>query len=415
MKRGFRWVICALVFAATLINYMDRQVLGLLKPNLAKTFGWDDMDYAAIVIAFSAAYAVGQAVFGPIIQWIGTKSAYAVSIAFWSLAAMAHVLASSTFGFSLARFALGLGEGGNFPIAIRTVAEWFPQRERSVATGLFNSGTNIGAIVAPLVVPGLYAVIGWGGTFVVLGVLGFFWLAFWWWLYIAPGQSRRLKPDELVYIQGDAASASNAKVPWRRLVAFRETWAYVATGILVGPVWWFYLFWLPDIFNRLFKLDLKQFGPPLAVVYTAAALGSVAGGGLSAWFLRRGWSVNAARKTAAVICCCSTVPVAFIPHVQSVWLATAFFALASAAHQGWSATMYSVVSDMFPKSAVGSVVGLGGAVASAASLVLYILVGIELRGTGVYDRILPVCGGAYLVALGIFHFGVPQIKPVRME
>src|SRR5438093_5074032 len=219
---------------------MDRQALGLIKPNLAKTLGWDDMDYAVIVIAFSAAHAVGQAVFGPIIQWIGTKSAYAVSIAFWSLAAMAHALASSTFGFSLARFALGLGEGGNFPIAIRTVAEWFPQRERSVATGLFNSGTNIGAIVAPLVVPGLYAVIGWGGTFVVLGVLGFFWLAFWWWLYSAPAQSRRLKPDELVYIQGDAVSASNAKVPWRRVVAFRETWAYVATGILVGPVWWFY-------------------------------------------------------------------------------------------------------------------------------------------------------------------------------
>lgn len=410
----FRWVICALLFSATLINYMDRQVLGLLKPNLAKALNWSEQDYGNIVATFQAAYAAGQALFGPFIEWLGTKSAYGAAIVLWSLAAMAHALARSAFGFGVARFALGLGESGNFPAAIKTVAEWFPQRERSVATGFFNSGSNIGAIVAPLLVPWLTFQFGWRTAFVVLGASGFVWLVFWLIFYDAPETSRRLKPEERAYIQG-GKNEPEKKIPWTKLLGFRPAWAYWATGILVGPVWWFYLFWLPDIFSKQFNLNLRQFGPPLAVVYAVAAIGSIAGGGLSAWFLHRGWSVNAARKTAALMCACCTVPVIFIPHIHNVWLAAALFALANAAHQGWSATMYTVVSDIFPKRAVASVVGFGGTCAGVASMSFSWLVGHILQDTGVYDKILLICGSAYVAAWLIFHLLVPQIKAVRAE
>jgi ACS family hexuronate transporter-like MFS transporter len=409
----YRWTICALLFFACTINYMDRQILGLLKPSLSQTFNWSEQDYGNIVVAFQAAYATGQVLFGPFIEWIGMKSAYAFAMVFWSIAAMAHPLARSAFGFGAARFALGLGESGNFPAAIRTVAEWFPQRERSVATGLFNSGTNIGAIFAPLLVPWLTLQFGWKGAFIILGITGFLWLIFWFVFYDSPEKSRRLKADELAYIQGGRAEPAE-KVPWRKILVFKETWAYIATGIFVGPVWWFYLFWLPDFFSKQFHLDLKSFGLPLVAVYSVTCLGSIGGGGLSAWFLRRGWSLNSARKTAALICACCTVPVIFATRTQYVWLATSFFALAAAAHQGWSATMYTVVSDIFPKKAVASVVGLAGTFASVAAMGFSWLVGYILQGTGVYDKILLICGLAYLLALGIFHTIVPKIQPVEM-
>jgi len=409
----YRWSICALLFFATTINYMDRQILGLLKPNLSQIFNWNEQDYGNIVVAFQAAYATGQVLFGPFIELIGMKSAYAFAMVFWSIAAMAHPLAKSAFGFGAARFALGLGESGNFPAAIRTVAEWFPQRERSVATGLFNSGTNIGAIFAPVLVPWLTVQFGWKAAFVILGVSGFVWLIFWFLFYDTPEKSRRLKAEELAYIQSGRTESAE-KVPWRKILVFKEAWAYIATGILVGPVWWFYLFWLPDFFSKQFHLDIKSFGLPLVVVYSVACLGSIGGGGLSAWFLRRGWSLNAARKTAALICACCTVPVIFATRTSHVWLAVSFFALATAAHQGWSATMYTVVSDIFPKKAVASVVGLAGMFASVSAMGFSWLVGHILQGTGVYDKILLICGLAYLLALGIFHTIVPRLKPVDM-
>jgi ACS family hexuronate transporter-like MFS transporter len=413
-RGNFRWVICALLFTAALVNYMDRQVLGLLKPILSDKFHWSEEAYANIVVAFQAAYAIGQTLIGPFIEMVGTKLAYTCAVVVWSLAAMSHTLARSVLGFGSARFALGLGESGNFPVSIRTVTEWFPQRERSVATGIFNSGSNIGAIVAPLVVPLLYMHFGWKAAFVGLGIADLVWLGFWLALYDPPEKSKRVGGAELAYIQTDKTE-SMERIPWRRLFGFRQAWAYWATGVLVGPVWWFYLFWLPDIFNKQFALNLRQFGPPLATVYTVAAIGSIAGGGLSAWFLRRGWSVNAARKVAALLCACSTVPVIFIPHIQNVWLAAALFALANAAHQGWSATMYTVVSDIFPKQAVASVVGFGGTCAAVASMGFSKLVGHILQGTGVYDKILLICGSAYVVALLIFHLVVPQIKPVKID
>ena len=394
---------------------MDRQVLGLLKPDLMRILNWTEKDYGIIAICFQAAYAFGQTAYGPLAQRFGMKATYAFSMVFWSLAAMAHALARTVFGFGAARLALGLGEAGNFPLANRTVAEWFPPKERSVATGLFNSGANVGSIFAPLLVPWLFLSFGWQGAFVVLGAAGFVWLAFWLLYYDAPENSKRISAAELAHIRSGVADTAEATIPWTRLLRYRETWAYCAAGLLIGPVWWFYGFWLPGFFHDHFKLEIRSFGVPLALIATASCLGSIGGGGLSAWFLKRGWSVNAARKTASLICACCTLPVIITPHTEHVWLATACFALASAAHQGWSATMYPVVSDIFPKSAVASVIGFGGTLASLMSLAFFWLVSTILQDKGSYATIMTICGGAYVVSWTIFHIGVPRIKPIQLD
>ena len=287
-KSRYPWIVVALLFLATLINYMDRQILGLLKPDLSKTFHWTDADYGYIVAAFQAAYAIGQVLYGPIIKSIGTKISYTVSIIIWSLSAAAHALAGTPFQFGIARFALGIGESGNYPTAIQAVTEWFPPRQRSVATGIFNAGSNIGAILTPWLVPILTFSLGWRAAFVALGVAGFGWLLLWLIVYREPRRA--------------LSSTPSVAIPWIDLLAFRQTWAYVATGLLVGPVWWFYLFWLPDFFNKQFHLNLATFGPPLIAVYTVTCFGSVGGGALSAWFLRLGWSLNVSRKLAALLC-----------------------------------------------------------------------------------------------------------------
>ena len=412
----FRWLICALLFFACTVNYMDRQVLGLLKPVLSQRFAWTETDYSRMAIFFQAAYAVGQICFGPLINWLGTKAAYAGSVLFWSLAAMSHALCRSVPGFSAARFALGLGESGNYPAAIRVVTEWFPPAERSVATGIFNTGSNMGAIFAPVLVPFIVACFGgWQAAFLTLGCVDLVWLAFWLGFYNAPEKSAHVSATELAHIRSGNTPATEQKISWLKLLRYREAWAYYGTCVLVGPVWWFYGFWLPDFFNKQFHLDLKHFGPPLVVVYTVTALGSIGGGGLSAWLLKRGWPLNRARKTATFVFAGCTLPVIFAPRVESVWLATAFFALAAAAHQGWSATMYTVISDMFPKRAVASVVGFGGTLASLMSMGFFYLVGHVLQGEGTYKSILLICGSAYVVAWTIFHLGVPQIKPVKIQ
>jgi ACS family hexuronate transporter-like MFS transporter len=412
---GFRWVICALLFAACLINYMDRQVLGLLKGELSAALHWSERDYGLITICFQASYALGQILTGPVIELVGIKSAYAGSILFWSLAAAAHALTRSVTGFSTARFALGLGESANFPAAIRVVTEWFPAAERSVATGIFNTGSNVGSMIAPVLVPWLYFALGWPMTFVLLGIAGLVWLACWLIWFDPPEKSRRVTPAELAHIRAGVTATAAEKVPWSRLLRYREAWAYYGTCVLVGPVWWFYGFWLPDFFRKQFHLDLKHFGPPLVAIAVVTCLGSIGGGGLSAWWLRRGWSVNRARKTTSFLCACCTLPVIFAPRVDSVWLATAFFALAAAAHQGWSATMYTVVGDIFPKAAVASVVGFGGTLASLVSLGFFWFVSNELQGEGSYRTILLLCGSAYLLAWIIFHLGVPRIRPIAVR
>jgi ACS family hexuronate transporter-like MFS transporter len=411
----FRWVICALLFFACVVNYMDRQILGLLKPNLTETFHWTEKDFSRLNIAFQAAYAFGQTAFGPIAARFGTKGSYAFAMAFWSLAAMSHALARSVFGFGVSRFALGLGESGNYPMAIKTVAEWFPVKERSVATGIFNAGSNVGSIFAPLVVPWLFVEFGWRASFVFVGAAGFVWLIFWLVFFNTPEKSRFVSAAEVAHIKSGLTEMANERIPWTKLLGYREAWAYYGTCVLVGPVWWFYGFWLPGFFHDQFQLDIRSYGWPLAVIATVTCLGSICGGGLSAWFLKRGWPVNRARKTASLVCAVSTLPVILTPHVSSVWLAAAFFALASAAHQGWSATMYSVIADIFPKPSVASVVGFGGTLASLVSLAFFWFVGNVLQGQGSYGTIMLICGSAYVVAWLIFQIGVPQIKPARIK
>ncbi len=411
----FRWVICALLFFVCTVNYMDRQVLGLLKPDLSRSFGWTEVEYARMAIFFQFAYALGQLGFGSFMNWIGTRFSYAASVFFWSLSAMSHALCRTVGGFCGARLALGLGESGNFPAAIRVVAEWFPPKERSVATGIFNTGSNMGAIVAPLLVPLIVAALGgWRAAFIALGCADLVWLVFWLKFYDAPDKSRHVNVAELRQIQEGVAPTAEGNLPWLKLMRYREAWAYFSSCIL-GPVWWFYGFWLPDFFNKQFHLDLKHFGFPLAFVALSAALGSIGGGSLSAYFLKRGWTLNRARKTATFICAVCTLPVIAAPHVNSPWLAAAFFGLAGAAHQGWSATMYSVVSDIFPRRAVASVVGFGGMLASFLSMGFFWFVGHVLQGEGSYKTIMLMCGSAYLVAWLLFHLGVPQIKPARIE
>ena len=412
---GFRWTVCGLIFAATTINYMDRQVLGLLAPTLEKELGWSEMEYARIVMAFQAAYALGLLGFGRLIDWIGTRHGYALSIFAWSVAAMAHALARTVGGFGIARFALGLGEAGNFPAAVKAVTEWFPRRERALATGLFNSGSNVGAILAPLLVPWLTVHYGWQGAFIVLGATGFVWLIFWYWFYASPHDSKHLSAEELQHIRSDPPEPCLEKIPWHTLLGFRQTWAFVVGMSLTAPIWWFYLYWLPKFLNKQYGLDLATLGPPLVVIYTMTTVGSIAGGWLSGVFMKRGWSVNASRKIALLICALAVVPVVFASQASNLWVATGLIGLAAAAHQGWAANLFTLVSDLFPKQAVASVVGLGGMFGSLAALAFSQSAGMILQATGSYWSLFIMAGSAYLLALIIMQLLIPKMKPVELS
>jgi ACS family hexuronate transporter-like MFS transporter len=391
---GFRWTVCGLIFAATTINYMDRQVLGLLAPILEKDLGWSEMEYARIVMAFQAAYAIGLLGFGRLIDWIGTRHGYALSIFAWSLAAMAHALARGVLGFGAARFALGLGEAGNFPAAVKAVTEWFPRRERALATGVFNSGSNVGAILAPLVVPWLTLHYGWQMAFIVLGATGFVWLIFWYWLYALPAESVYVSPEELKHIQSDPPEPAQQKISWTALLRFRQTWAFVVGMSLSAPIWWFYLYWLPKFLHKQYGLDLATLGPPLVVIYTMTTVGSIAGGWLSGSLIKRGWSVNASRKTALLICALAVVPVVFAAQASNLWVATCLIGLAASAHQGWAANLFTLVSDLFPKQAVASVVGLGGMFGSLSALAFSQSAGYILQTTGSYWTLFVIAGSS---------------------
>lgn len=409
LARNYRWQICGLLFFASTINYIDRQVIGILKPTLQTQFGWSESDYGWIVFSFQAAYAIGMLTAGRIIDAIGTRLGFAIAVVFWSLAGMGHALASSLTGFIIARFALGLGEAGNFPAAIKTTAEWFPKKERALATGIFNSGTNIGALVTPIVVPLLTLNFGWQASFVVTGAVGFVWVAAWWVMYRRPEEHPNLSQSEIDLIQSDPPDAQTAKVPFLRLLPFRQTWAFAAGKFLTDPIWWLYLFWLPDFFNKKFTLDLKTVGLPLVVVYLATSIGSIGGGYLSSAFIKRGWSINAARKTAMLICAVCVVPVAFAPQVDNLWAAVAILSLAAAAHQGWSANLFTLASDMFPRRAVGSVVGIGGMAGAVGGMLIALVVAAILQATGSYILIFIIASTAYLIALAIIQLLAPRL------
>lgn len=418
----YRWRIVALLFFATTINYIDRQVIGILKPTLEKDFGWTESEYAQIVMAFSACYAIGLLLFGRFVDKVGTKIGYTVSIVVWSIAAMAHALARSTLGFGIARAWLGLGEAGNFPVAIKTVAEWFPKKERALATGIFNSGANIGAVAAPAVVPWLNATYGWREAFIWTGVIGFVWLIFWIVMYEIPSRHKKLSKAEFDHIHSDdTVAAVPVKVPWGKLFAIRQTWAFLFGKLLTDPIWWFFLFWLPSYFSTIFKVDMKNLGLPLIVVYTATTIGSIGGGYLSGWFINRGWPVFKARKTAMLIFAVCVMPIMAAQYTDSMWVAVGLISLAAAAHQAWSANIFTTASDMFPKEAVSSVVGIGGMAGSIGGILFPLLVGAMLDHYKVlgniaagYNILFMICGLMYLLAWVMMHLFAPKMEQVRV-
>jgi ACS family hexuronate transporter-like MFS transporter len=413
-KRGYvRWVVCVLLLFATTINYIDRQVLGLLAPTLQKEIGWTEVQYGYIVTAFQAAYAIGLLLVGRVLDVIGTKLGFAIAIVFWSIAAMLHAIVRTPLGFGVARFALGLGEAGNFPAAIKTVAEWFPKKERALATGIFNGGSNLGAIIVPAVVPFIALTWSWQVAFLLTGATGFIWLAAWLWLYNSPEKHKRLTREELAYIRSDAEEAVTP-IPWKDIIKVRQTWAFAIGKFLTDPVWWFYLYWLAKFLNEKHGVTLSKIGLPIIVIYGVADVGSIAGGWLSSWFMKRGWSVNKARKTAMLICALCVVPVIFAPLVSGMWTAVGLISLAAAAHQGWSANIFTTASDMFPRRAVGSVVGIGGMAGGIGGMFIATATGYALQLTGSYHIVFLCAGLAYLVALGIIHTLAPRLEQANV-
>jgi len=415
-RRGYvRWIVCGLLLFATTINYIDRQVLGILAPTLQREIGWSEVEYGYIVTAFQAAYAFGLLLVGRLLDVIGTKLGFALAIVFWSFAAMAHALVRTPLGFGMARFGLGLGEAGNFPAAIKTVAEWFPKKERALATGIFNGGSNLGAIIAPAIVPWIALTWSWQVAFLITGLIGFLWLFLWLWLYQPPERHPRLSAEEMAYIRSDPQE-SIAKVPWLRLLGFRQTWAFSIGKFLTDPIWWFYLYWIPKFLNEKHGLTLSKLGLPLITIYVVADVGSIGGGWLSSRLIKRGWTVNRARKTAMLVCALAVVPIVFASQVSNVWSAVALISLAAAAHQGWSANIFTTVSDMFPRRAVGSVVGVGGMAGAIGGMLVATGTGWLLQMTGGnYHTVFVIAGITYLVALGVIHMIVPRLEPANVD
>jgi MFS transporter, ACS family, hexuronate transporter len=410
---NFRWVICALLLFGVTKNYMDRQLLGVLKTTLQQDFGWNDIQYGHLVFYFQAAYAAGMLLVGRLIDRLGTRAGYALAMVFWSLASMAHAAASSFASFASARFALGFGEAGVFPASIKCVAEWFPKKERSLATGIFNAGTSVGAIVTPLVVPWIAWHWGWRSAFLLTGALGFVWLIFWLWLYRSPGEHPRLSKAELDYIRCDPFEPI-AKVSWSALLPHRQTYTFVVGKFLTDPIWWFYLFWVPDFLQRQHGLVLTNIGLPIAAIYLISDVGSVAGGWLSSSLIHHGSSVNAARKISMLACALCVTPIVFAYRIESLWGAVLLIGLAAAAHQGFSANLYTLTSDMFPAPAIGSVVGIGGMAGSIGGMLIAEVVGHVLQWTGSYMIPFLMAGSAYLIALFLIHILAPKLEPARM-
>jgi ACS family hexuronate transporter-like MFS transporter len=424
----YRWVICGLLFFAATINYIDRQVIGILKPTLQQQFGWSEIDYADIVFSFQFAYAIGLLLAGRMIDRLGTRLGFAIAVLVWSLAAMAHAgatlfgpaaatllamfglaYAPSVAGFMAARFALGIGEAGNFPAAIRATAEWFPIKERAFATGIFNSGTNVGALITPIIVPWVTVMYGWEWAFILTGAIGFFWLLFWLPMFGSPDKQPRVNAAELAHIHSEP-SAPPTYLPLRAILPHRQTWAFAIGKFLTDPIWWLYLFWVPDFLNRNHGLNLLAAGPPLVAIYLIADVGSIGGGWLSSTLLKRGWSVNSARKTAMLIAAIAVVPIMFASVATNLWVAVLLVGIAAAAHQGWSANLFTLSSDMFPRHAVGTVVGFGGMAGAVGGMLIAKLTGYILQTTGSYVPVFIIAGAAYLIALGVVHLLAPRLE-----
>jgi MFS transporter, ACS family, hexuronate transporter len=417
--RHYRWIICGLLFYATTVNYMDRSILGVLGPTLRdKVFHWDNEQYSWITIAFQSAYAIGLLAMGGVIDKIGVRLGYVLAIGIWSLFGILHATIQPAFGligFMVVRFGLGFGEAGNFPAGIKTVGEWFPQKERAFATGVFNSGSNIGAILAPLVIPLIVMKDGtnWQFAFLITGAFSALWIFLWLHFYRAPEKHPHLTPEELAHIHSDAVAVTSEKVPWKKLLPLKETWAS-SIAKTTDAVWWFYLFWGAFFFADKFHLDIKGLGMPLVIIYVVSDFGSIIGGWLSGFFIKRGWTVNRARKTTMFICALCILPVAFATISDNKWVAVALIALAAGGHQAWSANLFTVASDIFPKKATASVVGIGGMVGSLTSLAANLTLGkILVAGQGTsYTAPFIVAGSLYLVVLLAFHLITPKMTPL---
>jgi ACS family hexuronate transporter-like MFS transporter len=419
----YRWLICALIFFATTVNYIDRQILALIKPILDTELGWTNEQFGVINAAFQAAYAVGLLGFGAFIDRVGTKIGYLVSITAWSLAAIGHSFVGSVSGFFTARLALGLGEGGNFPSAIKAVALWFPKRERAYATALFNSGTNVAAIIAPAIVPWIALTWGWRWTFVAAGVAGFVWIALWVPLYDVPERIRRLTSREMAHIKSDADEGQDdaSQVRWRDLIRYRQVWSFIVAKFLTDPVWWFFLIWLPDYFKKTRGLSIKDSWVHLVTIYAIVTVLSILGGWLTGYLTQRGLTVSRARKIAMFCFACTVLPILAVTGVGN-WMAVILIGLAGASHQAWSANLFTSVSDMFPKRAVASVVGIGGMAGSIGGILFPIYSGVLLDRfqasgniTAGYAFLFAICGLAYLIAFGLNHLLAPKFEPVALR
>jgi ACS family hexuronate transporter-like MFS transporter len=424
--KNYRWLVVVLLFFATTINYLDRQIIGLLKPLLEKEFNWSETDFARIVMAFTAAYAIGLLISGGVIDRVGTKIGFAVAIVVWSIAGMSHALARSVLGFSVARIALGIGEAGNFPAAVKTVAEWFPTKERGLATGIFNAGTSVGVVMALLIVPWILVRYGWQEVFWITGALGFVWLLFWLIFYEIPSKQKRLSKEEYEYIiegqeQPDAAT-SRKPIRWQKLFTFPQTWAYITGKALIDPIYWFFLFWLPSYFSSTFSLDLRKPSLELMVIYAATTIGSVGGGYFSSWLIKRGWPTLKARKASLLLFALLEVSIIVAQFASSAWVAVALISLAVAVHQAWATNVFTMASDMFPKEAVSSVVGIGGMAGAVGGILFPMLVGTLLDSykaagnlTGGYNLLFTVCGFTYLITLSIMHYLTRGGKKVELR
>lgn len=413
--KNYRWIIVALLFLATTINYIDRQIIGLLKPILEVEFNWSESDFAKIVVAFTAAYAIGLLIFGRLIDRVGTKIGYSISVVIWSAMGMLHAAASTVTGFSLARIGLGLGEAGNFPAAMKTVAEWFPKKERALAAGIFNSGTSIGVVMALLITPWILVSYGWREVFLITGALGFVWLGLWLWLYEIPARQKRLSKAELMLItenaDGESTADDKTRTKWFRLFTFPQTWAFIFGKFLIDPIYWFFLFWLPSYFSSTFNLDLTKPSLELMIIYSATTIGSILGGYFSSHLIKKGMAALKARKTVLFIIAIFELSIILAQYVTNVWVAVALISLAVALHQAWATNIFTTASDMFPKQAVSSVVGIGGMAGAIGGIFFPMFVGYLLDSykagdnlTGGYNVLFTMCGITYLITWTIIHF-----------
>jgi len=453
----YRWTICALLFYATTLSYIDRQVLALLLPTLhdpVKGIGLTQLQYGVIVSIFSSGYALGLLLAGNVIDRIGSKKGYAAAVIVWSVAAISHffvtvplianklagaarlvsrilahvpgigtrgwvtdigTLSGAIVGFALVRFLLGLGEAGNFPAAIKTTAEWFPKKERSFATGIFNAGTNIGPMIAPFIVGFVVVRFGWRYAFLTTGTFAIIWLVLWWKIYTPPQENTKVSPEELAYINSDPQEPA-ARIPWAKLFLHRQTWAFLCGKVMTDPIWWFYLYWLPGFLFAKYGLSIIKMGLPLLVIYSVCTIGSVFGGWLPTKFISMGWSLNRARKTAMLLYACGIVPIIFVGRAPNMWVAVAMLSVATALHQAWSCNLFTLTSDMFPRHTVASVVGIGAFGGACAMMFFATLVGFILEKThNNYTSVFAMAGSAYLIAILIIHLLAPTLSPATVD